>query len=71
MSTDHPNVNAEQYGLLDVRNFVLLLLVCLHLVDLVLLLGSNVCRIVTTVVDELFLGRQIHDVRTDRVHEVL
>ena len=70
MSTDHSNVNAEQYGLLDVRNFVLLLLVCLHLVDLVLRLGLDVRSVITSVVNELLFRSEIHDVRTNVVHEV-
>jgi hypothetical protein len=39
--------------LLDVRNLLLLLVVGLHLVDLVLALGLDECRVVTGIVDEL------------------
>ena len=57
--------------LLDVGDFLLLLVVGLHLIDLVLGLGTDVGRVVTTVVDELLLRRQVHDIRADAVHEVL
>ena len=57
--------------LLDVRDFLLLLVVRLHLIDLVLTLGPDIGGIVTSVVHHLFLGREIHDVRADAVHEIL
>lgn len=56
--------------LLDVCDFLLLLVVCLHLVDLVLLLGTDVGGVVTTVVHELLLLCQVHHVGADSVHEV-
>ena len=59
------------HGLFDVGDFVLLLLVRLHLVDLVLGLCPDVRRVVTTIVHQLLLEREIHDVRANRVHEVL
>lgn len=51
-------------------DFLLLLGVSLHLVNLVFALGSNVSGVVTTVVDKLLLGGQVHDVGTDSVHKV-
>lgn len=57
--------------LFDVQDFFLLLVVRLHLVHFVFLLCSHVHSVVTRVVDQFLLGRQIHDVRTDRVHEIL
>ena len=55
---------------LDVGDFLLLLGVGLHLVDLVFRPCSNIGRLVTTVVDELLLEGDIDDVGTDFVHEV-
>ena len=55
---------------LDVGNLLLLLGVCLHLVDLVFGLGSDVGRVITTVVLHLLPDRQVHDVGADLVHEV-
>jgi hypothetical protein len=57
--------------LLDVGNLLLLLGVGLHLVGLVLGPGSDVGRVVTSVVDHLLLDGEVHDVGADRVHEVL
>jgi hypothetical protein len=57
--------------LLDVSNFFLLLMVGFHLIDFVLLLCFHVCRIVAGIVYQFFLGREIHDVCADRVHEIL
>jgi hypothetical protein len=57
--------------LLNVCDFLLLLVVCLHLIHLVLLLGAYVGGVVTSVVDQLLLHRQIHDVSTHRVHKIL
>lgn len=57
--------------LLDVSDFLLLFVICLHLVDLVLLLGLHVCGVITAVVDELLFHGKVHDVGADRVHEVL
>jgi len=54
-----------------VSNLVLLLSVGLHLVDVVLGLGSNVSRVVSSVVDELLLHGEVHDVGADGVHEIL
>lgn len=52
-------------------DLVLLFLVCLHLVDLVLALGTDVRGVVTGVVDQFLLVGQVHDVCTYRVHEIL
>ena len=52
-------------------NFLLLLVVCLHLVDFVLLLGLHVGAVVTGIYHQLFLRRKIHDVGADTVHEIL
>lgn len=52
-------------------DFILLLVVGLHLIRLVLDLGLDVCRIVTSVVHHLFPHGQIHYVRAHRVHEIL
>ena len=57
--------------LLDVGDFVLLLLVRLHLVHLVFLLRPDVDRVITTIVHQLLLHRQVHDVRADGIHEIL
>jgi hypothetical protein len=54
-----------------VLNFILLLLVRFHLVDLVLLLCPDISRVVASVVRKFLLWRQIHDVRADGVHEIL
>jgi hypothetical protein len=54
-----------------VGNLILLLGVSLHLVGLVLGLGSDVGRVVSSVVGELLLMGQVHDVGADRVHKVL
>jgi hypothetical protein len=55
---------------LDVRDFLLLLGVGLHLVDLVFGPGSDIGRVVTTIVDELLLEGDVNDVGADLVHEV-
>lgn len=55
---------------LDVGDFLLLLSVGLHLVDLVLRPGSDVGGIVTTVVDKLLLEGDVDHVGTDFVHEI-
>lgn len=52
------------------RDFLLLLGVGLHLVDLVFGPGSDVGCVVTTIVDELLLEGDVNDVGTDLVHEV-
>ena len=51
-------------------DFLSLLVVRLHLVDLVFVLGFHVCAIVTTIVDQFFLHRKVHYVRADAIHEV-
>jgi hypothetical protein len=58
-------------ALLNMSDFVLLLLVRLHLVYLVLFFRPYISRVVTSVVDHFLLGCQIHDIRTDTVHEIL
>ena len=55
---------------LNMGNFFLLLGVGLHLVDLVFGLCSDIGRVVTTVVDHLLLGGQVHDVGTNFIHEI-
>jgi hypothetical protein len=55
---------------LDVGDFLLLLGVGFHLVDLVFGPGSDVGRVVTTVVDKLLLEGDIDHVGTDFVHEI-
>lgn len=60
----------ESLRTLNVGDFFLLLLVSLHLVDLVFGLCSDIGRVVTTVVDHLLLGSQVHDVGTDFIHEI-
>lgn len=52
-------------------DLLLLFGVRLHLVDLVLGFCLHVGRVVTGVVDQLLLRREVHDVRADRVHEIL
>lgn len=52
-------------SLLDVLDLILLLLVGLHLVGLVLGLGTDVCRVVTSVREELLLEGQVEDVGAD------
>lgn len=49
----------------------MLFLVHLHLVDLVILLCSDIGRVVTGIVHEFLLGCQVRDVRANRVHEIL
>ena len=55
---------------LDMGDLLLLLGVRFHLVDLVFTLGSDIGRVVTTIVDELFSYGEIHHVGTDFVHKV-
>jgi len=58
-------------ALLDVLNLILLLLVSLHLVGVVLLLSSDVGRVVTTIGQELSAHGQIENVGADGIHEIL
>jgi hypothetical protein len=58
-------------ALLDVGYFSLLTMVCLHLVRFVLLLNAHVGNMITSAVDDLVLYRQIHDVCSNRVHDIL
>lgn len=51
-------------------DFLLLLGVGLHLVDFVFRPGSDVGRVVTTIVDELLLEGNVDHVGTDLVHEI-
>lgn len=57
--------------LLDVFDLLLLLHVLLHLVDLVLLSGLDIRVVVTTIVRQLLLGGEVHDVGADTVEEIL
>lgn len=52
-------------------DLLLLLMIRLHLIYLVFGFCSDICRVITTIVHELLLHCQIHDVRTDGVHEIL
>lgn len=51
-------------------DFFLLLGIRLHLVDFVFRLCSNIGRVITTVVDQLFPDGQVHNVGTDFIHEI-
>lgn len=61
----------EDVALLNMSNFILLLLVRLHLVDLVLLFCPYIRCVITGVIDHFFLVCEVHDIRTDTVHEIL
>lgn len=52
-------------------NLFLLFMVRFHLVDLILLFRLDVRSIITAVVDQFLLHGKIHNVSTDRVHEIL
>lgn len=58
-------------ALLDMSDFILLLLVRLHLVDLILLFCPYIRRVITGVINHFFLVRQVHDIRADTVQEIL
>lgn len=55
----------QKNTLFDMGNFFLLLMVRLHLINFVLLPRLDVCRVVTSIINQLLLVRQIHDVRAD------
>ena len=61
----------DGHVLLDMGDFLLLLRVRLHLVDFVLLLCLNVRGIITGIVSEFLLQREVHDVRAYGIHEIL
>lgn len=52
-------------------DLLLLLMIRLHQIYFVFGFCSDICRVITTIVHEFLLHRQIHDVRTDGVHEIL
>ena len=64
-------VIATRYPLFNVSDFLLLLSIGFHLVDLVFFLRLDVCGIIAGVVCQLFLQCEIHDVGADGIHKVL